>query len=204
MEQKFKGSTLKLRKCVKNIVDTYNSSDKFISFDWYKDAHIFATYLANKYDVRVSVACGVIAALSPLKSWQENKLIAEGFLKNGKGKHTKNMLDKALQIKLSDGQPETIATILNGNKITSFFINIYNPSQSNYITIDRHAISIVLGRNIKENEGKGITLTQYNYFVNCYKLAAIKLGVDAIRVQSVTWQNWREAKTVKDNQEVPF
>lgn len=204
MEQKFKSETLKLRRCVKNIVEVYNSSNKFTSHNWYQEANNFARKLAIKYDVEVSVACGIIAALSPLKSWQENKLIAEGFLKNGKGKHTKNMLDKALQIKLSDGQPETIATILNGNKITSFFINIYNPRQSNYITIDRHAISIVLGRNIKESEGVGITLRQYNFFVNCYKLAGVKLGVEAIKVQSVSWQNWREAKNKKDNQEVPF
>lgn len=204
MEQKFKGETLKLRRCVKNIVDVYNSSNKFTSFNWYQDANNFARKLATKYDVELSVACGVIAALSPLKSWDENKRIAESFLKNGRGLHTKVMLDKAYQIKLSDGDIETIAMILNGNKITSFFINIYSPEQSNFITIDRHAISIVIGRNITNAEGIGITFKQYSFFVNAYKLAGIKLGVEAIRVQSVTWQNWREAKSNKDNQEVPF
>lgn len=204
MEQKFKGSTLKLRKCVKNIVEVYNSSDKFISFDWYQDANNFANRLSIQYGVSLSVACGVIAALSPLKPWNENKLIAEGFLRNGKGKHTKVMLDKARQIKLSDDSIEAICEILNGNKITSFFVNIYSPRLSNSITIDRHAISIVLGRNITNFEGVNITLKQYLFFVNAYKLAGVKLGVDAIRVQSVTWQNWREAKVNKDNQDVPF
>jgi hypothetical protein len=204
MKQQFKGLSLTTTKCVNNILKVYNSSDKFISSNWYVEANSYAQTLAILFNVKLSVACGVIAALSPLKSWDENKKIAHSFLKNGKGKHTKAFVDKALQIKQSNGDVETIAMILNGNKIVSFFINILEPTQENFVTIDRHALSIALGRCILENEGKGITLKQYEFFVNCYKIAGLKAGISAVRMQSITWETWRLAKKKEINQDVPF
>lgn len=201
MEQKFKGQTLILSKCVKNILSVYNEAGNVIRPNWYVSANFFAQSLANKYDVPLSVACGVIASLSPLKSWTENKIIAEGFLHNGKGKHTVAFIEKARQIKASNGDVETIALILNGNKTISFFINILEPHQQNFVTIDRHALSIALGRNILENEGKGITFNQYQFFANAYNVAGVKAGISPVLMQSITWETWRENKSKKD---VPF
>jgi hypothetical protein len=204
MKQRFKGQTLTLTKCVNNILKVYNNSDKTISTNWYIEANEYATTLAILFNVKLSVACGVIAALSPLKSWDENKLIARSFLHNGKGKHTKAFIDKANQIKVSNGDVETIATILNGNKTISFFINILEPHEQNFVTIDRHALSIAIGRNIKENEGKGITFNQYQFFVNVYNVAGAKAGISPVLMQSITWVTWRELKKAKQNKDVPF
>lgn len=204
MKQQFKGLNLTTTKCVNNILKVYNSSDKFISSNWYVEANLYASKLANEFNVLLSVACGVIAALSPLKSWNENKLIAYSFFKSGKGKHTKCFIDKALQIKLSNGDVETIAMILNGNKVISFFINILEPNQENFVTIDRHALSIAIGRNILENEGRGITFKQYEFFVNCYRIAGLKAGISAVLMQSITWETWRVAKKKEINSDVPF
>lgn len=204
MKQQFKGQSLTLTKCVNNIMKVYNQSDKTISTNWYVEANQYAQSLATLYNVPLSVACGVIASLSPLKSWNENKIIAKSFLHNGKGKHTKCFIDKAVQIKQSNGDVETIANILNGNKTISFFINILEPHQQNFVTIDRHALSIALGRNILENEGKGITFNQYQFFVNAYNVAGTKAGISPVLMQSITWVTWRELKKKQDNQDVPF
>jgi hypothetical protein len=201
MKQRFKGQQLTLTKCVKNILEVYNSSDKTISTNWYVNANEFAQSLATKYNVSLPVACGVIASLSPLKSWTENKKIATSFLHNGKGKHIKCFIDKAVQIKASNGDVETIALILNGNKTISFFINILEPHQQNFVTIDRHALSIAIGRNIQEHEGKGITYNQYQFFVNAYNIAGAKAGISPVLMQSITWVTWRENKK---RQDVPF
>lgn len=205
MIQKFKGQTLTLKKCVKNILSVYNSSNLETSNEnWYIEANQFAKSLAIKYDVSLPIACGIIAALSPLKSWTENKLIADSFLKNGKGKHIKLFVDKATQIKNSNSDVETIALILNGNKIISFFVNILEPLQQNFVTIDRHALSIILGRNILERESVGITYNQYQFFVNCYNIAGLKAKISPVLMQSITWVTWRQNKKTKDNIDVPF
>lgn len=203
MKQAFKGKTLTLKKTVNNIVKVYNNSDKFSNNDWYKEANDYAGYLANIFDIKISVACGIIAALSPIKTWNENKLIAYSFLQSGKAGHVKLFLEKAKAILECGGEVEDICTILNGRKITSFFLNILNPSNSQNITIDRHALSIALGRNIKEQEGVGITKRQYEFFVTAYKAAGAKLNISPVLVQSVTWQTWRDAKGIKEN-DVPF
>lgn len=205
MKQKFKGQTLTLSKCVKNILSVYTTANlEATKKNWYVEANHFARGLSIKYDVPLSVACGVIASLSPLKSWTENKLIAESFLNNGKGKHVKVFIGKARQIEASNGDVETIALILNGNKTTSFFINILEPHQQNFVTIDRHALSIALGRNILENEGKGITFNQYQFFVNAYNLAGTKANISPVLMQSITWETWRENKKAKENIDIPF
>lgn len=205
MVQKFKGQTLTLKKCVRNILSVYNSANlETINENWYIEANQFAQSLAIKYDVSLQIACGIIAALSPLKSWTENKLIADNFLKNGKGKHTKLFVDKATQIKNSNSDVETIALILNGNKIISFFVNILEPLQQNFVTIDRHALSIILGRNILEREAVGITYNQYQFFVNCYNVAGLKAKISPVLMQSITWVTWRQNKKAKENMDVPF
>lgn len=203
MKQKFKGQTLTLSKCVKNILSVYNSATN-IKTNWYVSANWFAQDLAKKHDVPLSVACGIIASLSPLKSWTENKIIAQKFLQSGEGKHTKAFIEKPRQIRASNGDVETIALILNGNKTISFFINILEPHQQNFVTIDRHALSIALGRNILEHEGKGITYTQYQFFVNAYNVAGLKAKISPVLMQSITWETWWENKKAKENIDVPF
>ena len=204
MKQKFKGQTLTLSKCVKNILSVYALANKQATKNWYVEANHFARGLAIKYNVPLTVSCGIIASLSPLKSWTENKLIAEGFLHNGQEKHTKLFIGKARQIKASNGDVETIALILSGNKIISFFINILEPHQQNFVTIDRHALSIILGRNILEREGVGMTFNQYQFFVNAYTLAGTKASISPVLMQSITWETWRENKKAKENIDVPF
>ncbi len=202
MKQRFKGQPLTLTKCVNNILKVYSqASDKTSSSNWYAEANFFAYGLSKKYDVPLSVACGVIASLSPLKSWDENKRIANSFLHNGKGMHTKCFIDKAVQIKQSNGDVETIASILNGNKIISFFINILEPHQQNFVTIDRHALSIAIGRNLTETEQRGVTFNQYQFFVNAYNVAGTKAGISPVLMQSITWETWRQNKKKQD---VPF
>ena len=157
MEQKFKGQILTTTKTVNNILKVYNSSNSFSSNDWYIEANLYALSLSNRFNVPLSVSCGVIAALSPLKSWNENKIIAYSFLESGRGKHVNAFVNKAKDIKLSDGSIEAIATILNGNKITRFLMNIVKQEQTTFVTIDRNAVSIALRRTITDNEEQGVT-----------------------------------------------
>lgn len=200
-KQKFKGRTLYTKTTVRNILDVYFQCEN--ATNWYHDANLYAAELAKKHNYSLAKICGVIAALSPLKSWDENKIIAEMFLRSGRCKHTKTMKNKAVSILNGTGDVAEIADILNGNKITSFFLNILYPNKAENVTIDRHAVAVALGRNAKENELQ-LTAGQYQFFVNCYKIAAESEGVNPAFMQSATWEKWRELKNAAKFAEVPF
>lgn len=194
--QQFKGQKLTTTKCVNNILKVYHRNES--PTNWYEEAHDYAYILAHEFyvllkGIHIAKTAGIIAALSPLKSWDLNMQLAKDFLKTGTCGHTKTMVNKAKAILESDGNIDTICDILNGNKITSFFLNIYNPDTSNVVTIDRHAMDIALG-SVQNEDKRSMTVAQYEFFQNCYIVAANKLGVMPHYVQSVTWEQWRREK----------
>lgn len=200
--QKFKGQTLYGKRVINNILSVYNQCEN--PSDWYIEAHTFAANIAANKNLSNAKVCGVIAALSPLKSWDENKIIAKSFINTGRAKHIGVMVQKAKDIVNGSGEVQEICEILNGNKITSFFINMLFPAKEEAVTIDRHAVAVALGRNAKDNELQGITDKQYNFFVDCYKEAAEIAGITPNLMQSATWEKWRELKEAKKFEEVPF
>ncbi len=195
-KQKFNGQLFSTRKVVNNIIRIFQLSEQ--PNEWYEEAHILAQNLAYKYlgsnqGASLAKVCGIIAALSPLKSWDENKKIAESFLRDGRAKHTKMMSDKAKAILNGSGEIDEISEILNGLKITSFFLNILDPFSSAAVTIDRHAVSIAIGKKVTGDKLK-MTGNQYEFFANCYRIAGAKLNLRPLTVQSTTWTTWRELK----------
>ncbi len=201
MKQRFKGEVLTTTKVVNNILSIYDQCTS--TTYWYQEANTYAKYLADQFNMHgdndVSRVCGIISALSPLKSWDENKRIAYQFLQSGNGKHTKVFKGKAKDILESDGKLETIADILNGNKITSFYLNILEPDNDIPVTIDRHALSIAMDRSLSAQ----MTFNQYMFFANCYRIASKKRGIIPSLMQSTTWVKWRELKKDKF-EDVPF
>lgn len=207
--QKFKGRKLSHTSLVNNILKIYD--DAPTKKDWYVEANNFANYVWMKYyhkndegyPVTMAKICGVIAALSPLKSWEENKRIAVKFITTGKCEHTGTMKDKAKRILESNGDQDVIAGILNGNKITAFFLNMVNPKTSNVVTIDRHAQDIALGEYLND-ASRSMTSKQYEFFQHCYVIAANKRDVRPSMMQSVTWEHWRQLKKQEEFKDVPF
>lgn len=203
MKQVFKGQVLTRTKVVNNILRTYQKRTSADVFDWYNEAHDYAQYLSRRTGKSVAQCCGVIAALSPLKTWEQNKIIAYSMLTSNRGQHTKVFIIKASQI-MKSNSIEEICDILNGRKITAFFLNILRPQDSSVLTIDRHAIAISLGRDARDNEQR-LTESQYNFFVECYTIAAAKADIKPILMQSITWEAWRRLKRpAEDSDEVPF
>jgi len=195
-KQVYKGKTLFKKTVVDNIIRTYEDSTFDFSTNWYEDASELARGLSIEFNLDYLKVCGIIAALSPLKSWNENKKLAVTFLRTGKARHTRLCEGKAIAIaNLSAWNlPEAISEVLNGNKIKSFFINIAFPTNQEIVTIDRHALSICLNRSIGARDYVGITDIQYNFFMGCYIEAGGILEVRPSAVQSVTWEKWRMLK----------
>lgn len=141
---------------------------------------------------KVNKVAGVIAALSPQRHWKTNLKLAKEFIKAGEARHMPVFLKKARDIVQSDGSVEAISDILKGRKITSFFLNIVGDDESKTLTIDRHALSIALGKKTSEEDYRGITKNQYQFFVNAYIIEAKKVGVSPLLMQSSTWVRYRK------------
>lgn len=204
--QRYKGRQLNQAKLVKNILEVYNNQDHQRELNWYETANKLASKLGRLYNVTALQAAGVLAALSPLKSWDENMRIAEAYLKNGSAYHTSTMMLKAQDIISYKGTltEEFILTTLNGNKIQNFFLNIAFPKSELGVTIDRHAISIAVGESLPNHMLTAITDKQYEFFADAYKIAASKVGILPHEMQAATWVKWRKLKEAKKFEDVPF
>jgi len=193
-KQQFKGQVLTRTKVKNNIMHFYNQSDKSDKYDWYADAHKFAQELSKDYDIPITTSCGIIAALSPMKTWEQTKRCATSFLETGNGKHMKTFQKKSEEILSCDGSEECIKSILKGRKIVAFFINMLHPHKADNVTIDRHALSVSLKRWVREEDYSGITKRQYKFLEDCYKYTADIIGISPVLLQSTTWERFRKIK----------
>lgn len=164
--------------------------------DWYVDAHRIAQVLADKYDVTLATAAGVIAALSPLNSWGANINLAARFLATPGGLTSGYLsigLAKARRI-LAGEQPETVLT---SNKVGAFYEGIIRAGNTDRVCIDRHAWSLAVNHRYAEGNIPKLSNKRYESAQDAYRRAARILSreygirLSAAQVQSVTWIVWR-------------
>ncbi len=129
------------------IIDTYRRAtpDQVArGHAWYSAAHDFALELDPS---NLERAAGVIAALSPRLSWELNMRQAKrayllGEATGGLG----NSCRSATRILNGEHWTE----VLRGPKVRAFAASIIDPHDSGAVVIDRHALSIALGRQVGE------------------------------------------------------
>ena len=179
-----------------NIKKTYNVSLAGEHNNWYQEAQTWAYDVAKLFDIPLSKVLGVVSVLSPLKEWSNNKKLAIQFIASGDCGHMKRNKQKARDIMALDDDSAlefNILKIINGQKTTAFFLNMMYPNRTDYVTIDRHAIAIAIGRNANEFE-QALTKNQYKFLRDCYILVAETLGLAPLHLQSITWQTWKRIK----------
>jgi len=192
---KFKRQELTRTRCKNNLLKIWEQCTEEDKFDWYSDANSWADLMSQNRDITVSHVCGVIAALSPLKTWQQNLKLSAKMIQTRKSVgHTRLCNKKALYVLKSDGSDESILEILKGNKISAFYLNIKYPKNGKYLTIDRHALSCLLGYWVTDDDYRGITKSQYEFFVQVFQWTAQSLNVNPLLLQSSTWVRWRKIK----------
>jgi hypothetical protein len=193
-----------------NILDCFERASSETVVDgaiWYPTAHGWANLVGTRLshhgnakldyrDERILVGAGILSALSPQTNWEQNKEMALYFAETlDKPNWCTNInYNKALSIVKAHVDIDTIATILNGNKTKAFFHNIVHPyGENNLPTIDRHAISIYLGRRCTYKElVRGLGGTANKTISNAYIKAAKILECNPQVVQAITWVQWRK------------
>jgi hypothetical protein len=183
---------------VENVLAVYNGASAHAlreGISWYTDAHNYAILLCMNYDISVAQAAGIIAALSPMNGWENNKRKATQLIRqnNGEGCGLLRNVAKAEAI-LFGGFDIDPLDILGGDKVRAFYQTILDPTADIVPVIDRHAFDIAVGERTDERRRgalgrKGV----YGQFADVYREAARIVGIGAPQMQAITWVAWREA-----------
>lgn len=203
MKQIYKRKELTKTKVINNILKYYKLSsniEKLRGKNWYIEAKYFCRIMQDRYGYELYQIAGVLAALSPQTSWQDNKRIAELFLQGQRDNlHNGSQIYKA-ELCLESNCELDIFFILTkeGKKTSYFFANIISPLLDNGATIDRHAMAVCFLkpnkiRSLSDNEAQ-ISKKQYEFFNLCYKEASKKVGLQAKQLQAITWGTFRRLK----------
>ena len=192
---------LQFGKHVENISSKYESAPKKLraeGAEWYSKAHDEAVRIGRGDAAK---GAGILAALSPLTHWSKNIEKADELVKTGTTTHITGMASVLKAQRINEGEDPT--KVLGGNKVTSFYHNIQDPSNPHHVTIDRHAYDIALGRPFvgsgggkREDRGKGGMAEElglkskgrYDHFKDAYTVASHNLGLKVPnQLQSATW-----------------
>jgi len=152
----------------------------------------------------VRMGAGIIAALSPQKRWDLNIKIAEDMMRTGKAGHTAQQVSQARRIR----EGEDPSAVLPMTKKTGhFYRNLYNPSDPEPVTIDRHAHASAVNKRAVSVGGEepdlGLqTIGRYNTFVNAHVAATHRLADMGVTIpnqtQAIAWVNWRRQHGIVD------
>lgn len=180
--------------------------------EWYALAHAQAQAIADRVELPLVVVVGVIAALSPTNQWDRNLVDAEnlctafvqGYYPEDvmvctyhkmKEKAWTILVDLTKDPTATHVDPEAVAEILRGPKITDFFYCILG-DQSRCV-IDGHAWCIANAdrRTMQEvpNIGKRNRHAMQDAYAEAGRLAG---GYAAYEMQAITWVAWRRIHNV--------
>lgn len=181
---------------VDNILRVYAEStegDKADGLSWYPRARRYAEDLAGRYGIAARVVSGVIAALSPMTSWEQNIKDAEELLRIGaRATVTTYKANKRKAQRILKGHEP--AANLGRFKTLSFFECIEGNAAQ--VCIDRHASAIAYGRNLTERERGQLVGVTYERLQNAYRKAAQAVNLKPYELQAITWVTWRKKKTL--------
>lgn len=186
---------------VSNILAVYNaatSDDLREGLAWYQTAHNWCRVMAKGRPHLVKRNAGIVAALSPLNGWGNNKRkAAEVISKRGKITVEKG---KPNGIGLGSNVAKAIAIyngadpldVLKGDKVRAFYRTILDPQGDIDPVIDRHAFDIAVGERTDEKRRGALSRKGvYEEFAQAYREAAKIAGIGSAQMQAVTWIAWR-------------
>src|SRR5690606_11014067 len=87
-----------------------------------------------------------------------------------------------------DKETDSFFNAKTGAKTLSFYRNILNPNDTNYVTIDRHMLAVFKGRIGKPSGTARITPKQYRELSAEFSKLAKKHNVTPCQLQAAVWE----------------
>lgn len=180
-----------LRGSFRNVLAVWNATsddDKSAGAQWYQTARKLGKSLDHEFKLRPNSGAGIIAALSPSMSWENNQIEARSLIVAGWSRlQSAANNHKALRIKAGANPLD----VLGGNKVRAFYACIVDADDKR-ACIDRHAVAVYMGRHISDREQKGLERVGiYDRIANAYQRVADMFGVAVEVVQATVWTAWR-------------
>lgn len=164
---------------------------------WYDYAGRFCADIDRDNDLASGTTAGVVAALSPLNTWEAQVKFTAGIVSNaltlirqGAPPHSAITLsffsnkDKAARILLG----EKPLDVLGGDKVRSFYRNLTGDFES--VTIDRHALAIAGWKG--PNHDNRANNPHYRTIADAFRAASKSFGLAPAEIQALTWCAWRD------------
>ena len=165
-----------------------SDADRADGLAWYDNARTLASVLSPNDIAR---GAGVIAALSPMTSWPLNVKRATEVFDTGTTKGLTRNVDKAVRIY----NGESPLSVLSGDKVRAFYLNIMGVHTVDAVTVDRHAIDVACGNVLSDTERAAAIRGKAGYgkVASMYVEAASVIGggITPAQLQAVVWVYWR-------------
>ena len=188
---------------VSNVLAVYNGASDWAiraGLVWYNEAHRWAIRTSGGRNHLIRRNAGIVAALSPMNEWENNKRKAEQVIRQ-RGKVTFTP-DGKNGIGLGKNVEKAIAIyngadpldVLGGDKVRAFYSTILDPTADIDPVIDRHAFDIAVGERTDEKRRAALSRKGvYSEFANVYRDAAKVAGIGSAQMQAIVWVAWKEA-----------
>lgn len=193
---------------VANVLAVYNgaSADNIrFGLQWYFVAHHFCRIAGGGRARHLSRNAGIVAALSPMNHWENNKRKAaelisrRGVIEFGPNGSNGIGLSKNVAKAIAIYNGTDPLDVLGGLKVRAFYQTILDPTADIDPVIDRHAFDIAVGERTSDKR-RGILSRKgvYHEFAIAYREAAKVAGIGSAQMQAITWVAWREALGITD------
>lgn len=183
------------KTAVSRILEQYAKStgdERLEGIEWYSRARVHADNATGLGDDKAHASCAIVAALSPQCSWDQNLTNAELVVSGDADQCTQshNAIGKATAV-LAGADP---LRTLGGRKVRSFYRNLLDPDRIGPVTVDRHALAVILDRSSRKDPKAAKMLERigaYQYVAACYRTASRRLGLKPQALQAIVWLSWR-------------
>lgn len=190
---------------IQAVLSQANESDFVEGAKWYRDARLWAYGVSKRHGVSFRKVCAMLAALSPRSKWERNKKDCESLIAflTGRAPMPKCstyslMVRKAIKIYESkDDTTRAMLEMLNGPKISAFFLNIYDAA-SERVTVDTWIYLLALGEYITVDKRPSLNKRDYRLIENTIKETAQARNVAPPVLQAVLWVAFKRMTEQKD------
>jgi hypothetical protein len=179
---------------VLNIIRTLQqatAAEVFAGLTWYRDSLDYVAALVKDAQRQGEIPsgricrralAGMLAALSPNKTWTINVGLVLQVLRHRDAKQYKGQVAKALAI-LDGADP---LDVLRGPKERAFFECLADSDGTDAVTIDGHAFSVWIGRLVYTSRAR-VGRRLYRLAQGDYQKAARQVGLKPHQLQAITW-----------------
>lgn len=186
-----------ITKRINSIMATIPSGALESGRKWYTEAHGFVESLSSKYSFPVQGVAGIVAVLSPANHWYQNLKDTESVLRDGDSAvvttYSANR-EKALRILHGDDPFNVVKGAGRGFKVNSFFMNILDPLDDHYVTIDRWILRSFGIIEAKEQKAFFDSPKQYEFLAGVIRRKAKDYNLIPCQLQAAIWETVREVE----------